>query len=381
MLPSFDGEQNVLVIDHSTLSPGDAVAIVERRRTAKRLGAFGTKSPAELRKLIMEKHHGSLLSSLAEIDIGSGFDSRLNELAAKIEGGGNIRNLLLAVAQTHRWGYPLPLHFAAVSSGVSSEQIVKHCSDDGDLAELLFIETRGIRYRHRILAERIFERTRDYEVMASVAKSLVAAISPVVNIEAIRAKTYAHRICRVLMERRSVYATLGGDIDKARQWYADVEPYFGWNSRFWEQRALLELEAQNFSAAYSFARAAVDKEGTHAFPLTTFGTTCLIIGGHRSVSSTGEAFEFYCEGEAALQQALIYGRQQPETLMRPIGTFFSHAERLWPVFEKRVEMRERVIDNWRSWTRNAESLGYFRNFPELEPEIRGWLLRTAVQNR
>lgn len=380
MLPSFGGAEGIFTIDHSRLTPGDAVAVVERRKTAKRLGAFGATPVAELRKMILTKHHGSLLSSLAEIDIGHGFDSRLKELNPLLQVESGVRDLLFAVAQTHRWGYPLPIHFATVSSGVSSEQIVQLCAEDGSLADVLFIESRGIRYRHRILAERVFDRTKDHEVMAAVAKALVAAISPVVNPEAIRAKSYAHRICKVLMERRSVYATLGGNIDKARQWYADVEEYFGWNARFWEQRALLELEAHNFSAAYSFSRAAVDKED-HAFPLTTFGTICLIIAGHRSEVSLTEAFELYCEGEAALQNAMVVGRRQPETLIRPIATFFTHAERFWPVFQKRDEMRERLVVNWQDWIHSAESVGYFRAYPEVESEIRAWLLRTAIRSK
>lgn len=377
MLPSFGVAENVIWVDHSELIPGDAVGIIERRRTAKRLGAFGSSSTSELRKLIINKHHGSLLSALAEIDIGNGFDVRLRELSIAIETNEHIKELVLAIAQTHRWGYPLPLHFASKSSGVSSEAIVKYCEDGGLLSDVLFIERRGVRFRHRVLAERVFERTKDYELMASVAKALVMSISPVVNTEAIRAKSYPHRICKVLLERRSVYATLGGDVDKARQWYASVEPYFGWNSRFWEQRALLELEAYNYSAAYSFARAAVDKE-SHTFPLTTFGTTCLIIAGHRSVSSVVDAFDLYREGEAALQQALTRGHSQPETLVRPVATFFSHAERLWPVFQQRPDMRERLLDDWREWIRNAESVGYFRVTPEIEPELRGWLLRAGI---
>ena len=378
MVPSFALLENSLYIDHSQLTSSDAIAVVERRRAAKRLGAFGSSSTSELRKLIINKHHGSLLSALAEIDIGNGFDSRLSELSAAIDSTERIRELVFAVAQTHRWGYPLPLHFATAASGVSSEIIIKYCSDSGLLSDILFVERRGVRFRHRVLAERVFERTREYGLMASVAKAMVVAMSPVVNPEAIRAKSYAHRICKVLMERRSVYATLGGDVDKARQWYADIEPFFGWNSRFWEQRALLELEAHSYSAAYSFARAAVDKEN-HAFPLTTFGTTCMIIAGHKSASSITEAFDLYCEGEAALQKALSFGRSQPETLMKPVATFFTHAERLWPIFQGRSDMRERILDNWRTWMVNAEGVGYFRVLPELESELRGWLLRTAIR--
>lgn len=378
MLPSFRAQNDILYIDHSELTVSDAIAVVERRRAAKRLGAFGSTPTSDLRKLIINKHHGSLLSALAEIDIGVGFDARLNELGAAVDARENVRELVFAIAQTHRWGYPLPLHFATAASGVATEKIVEYCADDGLLSDILFIERRGVRFRHRVLAERLFERTREYGLMASVAKSLVIAMSPVVNPEAIRAKSYAHRICKVLMERRSVYATLGGDVDKARQWYADIEPYFGWNSRFWEQRALLELEAHSYSAAYSFARAAIDKE-SHAFPLTTFGTTCLIIAGHRGASSITEAFDLYCEGEAALEQALVFGRSQPETLLKPVATFFTHAERLWPIFQARADMRERLLDNWRTWIANAESVGYFRISPELEPELRGWLLRTAIR--
>lgn len=377
MLPSFSVAAPTLWVDHSELTPGDAVKVIERRRSAKRLGAFGSAPTSELRKLIINKHHGSLLSALAEIDIGHGFDIRLTELSAAIDVDNKIERLVFAIAQTHRWGYPLPLHFASTSSGVSSELIVKYCADGGLLSDVLFIDRRGVRFRHRVLAERVFERSRNYDLLASVAKSLVMAISPVVNTEAIRAKSYAHRICKVLMERRSVYATLGGDVDKARKWYADVEPYFGWNSRFWEQRALLELEAHNYSAAYSFARAAVDKE-SHTFPLTTFGTTCLIIAGHRSSSSVNDAFDLYREGEAALQQALTRGRGQPETLLRPVSTFFSHAERLWPILKLLPDMRERLLGDWQEWIRNAESVGYFQVSPGVEPEVRAWLLRAGL---
>ncbi|WP_156383633.1 SIR2 family protein [Pseudoxanthomonas sp. Root65] len=378
LLPQFSDISSLTWVDHSELTPADAIAVIEKRRAAKRLGSMGSWPTSEIRKVFINKHHGSLLSSLSDVDIGNGFDARLLELAKIIDGNDDLRHLVFAISQTHRWGYPLPLHFASAVSGIPSEVIVKYCLDDGVLSDILFVERRGIRFRHRILAERVFERNRNFDLMAAVARDLVAAISPVVNIQAIQAKSYAHRICKVLMERRSVYATLGGDIDKARDWYGSVEPFFGWNSRFWEQRALLELEAYNYSAAYSFSRAAVDKE-RHAFPLTTFGTTCLIIAGHRGEYSLDEAFKFYKEGEAALQLAMVEGRFQPETLLKPVETFFLHAERLWPLLSQRPDMRRRVQDDWRQWLRHAEDVGYFRHKPELEAEYQGWLLKTALK--
>lgn len=375
---AFSSGDDVRYIDHSKLTPGDASKVIAKRRQARRLGSFASSTDAELRKLLINKHHGSLLSALSEIDIGNGFEHRLKELISSIEMDGGVGRLVRAVSQTHRWGYPLPLHFAAAVSGVSSDTIARNCSEDGRLSDLLFIERRGVRFRHRVLAEKVFDRTRNYDLMAEIARDLVVAISPIVNIEAIRSRSYAFRICKVLMERRSVYATLGGNVDKARAWYDSVEPHFGWNSRFWEQRALLELEAHSYSAAYSFARVAVDKE-RHAFPLTTFGTVCMIIAGHKSQESVAEAFEIYREGEAALQNALSIGRSHPETLLHPVSTFFSYAERLWPALQAQPHMRERVVSDWSAWLENAASVNYFRYEPSREAEWRGWLLRTAIR--
>ncbi|RYZ73458.1 MAG: AAA family ATPase [Proteobacteria bacterium] len=375
---NFISMPRYLSIDHSQVTPADAIAVVERRRVAKRLGSFGLATTSELRKLIISKHHGSLLSALSEIDFGVGFDQRLRLLADAVKVDGGVERLVVAVAQTHRWGYPLPLHFATGASGVSSETVVTLCSEGGALADVLFIERRGIRFRHRVLAEKVFDRTRDYDLLSDVAKSLVEVISPIVNTQAIRSKSYAHRLCKVLMDRRSVYATLGADVDKARQWYRDVEPFFGWNSRYWEQRALLELEAHNYSAAYSFARVAVDKEN-HPFPLTTFGTVCFVIAGHRAGSSLTECFDLYREGESALQLALTLGRARPETQMHPVTTFFEYAERLWPVLKQRPDIREKLQADWNNWLENADSVGFFRVYPARQRELRGWLLRTAVR--
>mgnify|MGYP005750708395 CR=1 FL=1 len=371
------GASDFLRIDHSAVTPSDAIAVIEKRRDAKRLGGFGRTPISELRKLIVSKHHGNLLSALSEVDFGAGFKDRIARLGAIVQKRDEISVLALAVAQTHRWGYPLPLHMAAAASGIATDAVLAMSADGGELSDILFIERRGVRFRHRVLAEKTFEQCKDYELLTAISKGLVDALSPLVNVEAIRAKSYPHRLCKVLMDRHSVLATVGGDIDRAREWYASVQDNFGWNSRYWEQRALLELEAEQFSAAYSFAKAAVDKE-RHPFPYTTFGTVCLIAAGHASSESHVEAFDLYKEGEAALQEAVAIGRNRPETLLHPITSYFEYTERLWAVLDERQDSSKRLRSDWSGWLVHAEQLGYFKAFPDRERALKHMGLRSVV---
>ena len=370
----------LLRIDHSVLSQADALAVIKRRRKAKRLGVYTGQSDAQIRSEFSARHHGDLMSSLSSMELGaSGFQRRITEISSKIEGAPSLRELLLVVSLVHRWGYALPLQFAAAASSVSTQAIRESVTDDGALADVLVAEARGIRFRHRVIAERYFSDYKDKAGRGESSLRLIAAVAPLVNRSAIGSKTYEFRLSRVLMNRRNVVEVVGSKAG-ALKWYEQVEDWFGWNSRYWEQRALLEAENGRFAAAYSFAKEAVEKE-RHPFPLTTLGAVCFM---HcREMIRTGNvevAWKLYEEAVEALDQAKALGIDRPETVFKPVATFLDNSMSLCGSFLSDDMRRRRIISDFSRWMKNEVEVNFCGDDEEARKEIKGFYLRLAVSN-
>lgn len=364
-------------VDHSRLSATDALAVIDKRRSANRLGRFTGQKSADIRREFMTKHEADLMSALASMELGAeGFQRRIREIAQKIENAPELKRLLFVVALVHRWGYALPLHFAAAASGISSAAINRACSEDGALGDVVVVEPRGIRFRHRIVAERYFGGFTNPQERRSLSLRLAEAIAPVVNIRAIRARSYEFRLSRVLMDRRNVTEVVGSK-KAALKWFEAMESGFSWNSRYWEQRALLEAENENFAPAYSFAKAAVSKE-RHPFPLTTLGAVCFMHCHYQLDKDIDIAWRLYCEGVEALDQAFALGMDRPETVFKPIATFLDNIMRLARYFRGDQTRRAKMATDFYRWMKKEEEVGFCGDDVEARREIQAFYLKMAV---
>ncbi len=367
-----------LLLDHSSLASGDAMRVYEKRRSLHRLGPYVSRPPGDFRKLLVQKHGGNLFSALAEVEGGRGYFRRLDDHADALNEDAHSMLLAHSVCLTHRWGYSLPLKCASSISRLEVADLVTHCKDDGRFSDIFAVDSKGIRFRHRILADHYFQAFGDHEILYQSAKSIVEELAPLVNVEAIRAKSYPYLICRVLMERRSVISAVGG-LDRAQDFYRELEPAFGGNSRFWEQRALLESEAGHHAKAYSYAHEAVSRE-RHAFPLTTLGRVCMAQALELGDSSAAAAFDKFKEGNAALLEARAVGAGRLETLGHPFTCFFDYATRLYPKLSKVGGAPTALKALWESWVADAAATKVYLDSSVLE-EYRAKWIKAVLNSR
>jgi len=318
------------VTDHSRFSSNDAGALYQRRKSKHRLGSFTQSKEAAFRKFVTINHDGNVFSAMAALEggAGRGFEQRLNDFVSGSITSTHLLRMAHAVSLTHRWGYPLPLRNASLVSKIDAVTLGEICSETGELSDIFTINDKGIAFRHRVLASHFFDQRRDYSVRQRVLVELISSLAPLITTASIRAKTYPHLVCRAITRRDAVLDAVK-DLNAARQVYSDVESVFGHNSRFWEQRALLESQAGDHPKAYSYAHEAVSREH-HAFPYTTLGRVCMaqaVSLGHTQPRSALERFQ---EGTGALLQARSIARKT-ELVAHPFTAFFTYAEQFLPI--------------------------------------------------
>jgi hypothetical protein len=143
-----------------------------------------------------------------------------------------------------------------------------------------------------VISERILRRTarHDRKVLLTVFARLASALAPHVNRKAIMRRSPEARLAGRLFDSDKITRPFLGDT--AEEFYISVQRDWEWNSRYWEQRALLQAES-DLSKAIQFARHAVAIEA-HPFPLTTLSKLLLKkmeqVQDER-VATFGEAFE------------------------------------------------------------------------------------------
>lgn len=179
------------------------------------------------------------------------------------------------------------------------------------------------------LSDKVLERFagRDSDRMLTTFVSLAEELGPWVNRETIIARAPEPRLSGRLFDFDSVVSKLLGS--NAKEFYDRVKPSWEWNSRYWEQVALLNLAQYQSSSnhkegmeyledAVTHARHAVSVEH-HPFPMTTLGKVLLnhmIASGMPMKVSFDEAFE-------RLSEAIAMEERRNRVAAQPYGVIFS----------------------------------------------------------
>lgn len=118
-------------------------------------------------------------------------------------------------------------------------------------------------------ADRILQRAlgKDQQCLFDAFKGIAAGLAPHVNRAAIRMRTPEARLAGRLLDADKIVKPLLGA--RAHQLYEWCNKDWAWNSRYWEQRALLAADS-DLTTALQYARHAVAIE-LHPFTLTTLG--------------------------------------------------------------------------------------------------------------
>lgn len=191
------------------------------------------------------------------------------------------------------------------------------------------------------LAERVLRRAARSEksVLLAAFVGLASALAPYVNRKAVMRRSPEARLAGRLFDADKVVKPL---IDsEAEGFYVAVQKLWEWNSRYWEQRALLQAES-DLSKGLQFARHAVAIE-KHPFPLTTLGKLLLQAmeeRPHERSSLFGEALETLSnaiEGEVTRSRITVH----------PFGTLISGVARFIEIGGALTKDQRAIVDGYR----------------------------------
>jgi len=167
------------------------------------------------------------------------------------------------------------------------------------------------------LGERVLQRISRITplYLQNTFTSLAIALAPQVNRRAIMKRSPEARLVgRLLDYDKVVYPILGPAA--AEEFYISIQPYWEWNSRYWEQRALLTAE-NDLPTALQYSRHAVAIE-YHQYPLTTLGK--LLIRQMQTVPSQRDSA--YEEAFITLSSAIDLEAKRRRVTVHPYSTLF-----------------------------------------------------------
>ena len=127
---------------------------------------------------------------------------------------------------------------------------------------------------HQVIGQKVLQRSskNDLENLYNVFRKLAIGLAPHVNRNTIRNRTPESRLTSRVLDADKIVRPFLGPL--AENLYENIQNAWAWNSRFWEQRALLVAE-NDIDNALQYARHAVAIE-KHPFPLTTLGRILLL---------------------------------------------------------------------------------------------------------
>lgn len=289
-----------------------------------------------------------MLEWLESLEGARSYRQVISQILENVAGNAADRRLLLTCAATHRFGYSLPFQFASALSGRTTlEDFVEPPSP---YAELAFLDEKGLRLRSRSFAIHVWSLASPKERF-DISLYLAKQLSPLVVPQSITRRTYPYRILRELMDCDVVARDLPESADR---WFGELRPLMSWNSRYWEQRALLAARRSQDETAYSFAKNAVSIQPRDAFPHTTLGTICMQISIRRA-DEVG--IERFWEGAWELEKSRKLALEKANEWEHPYVTFFTYAVRAYRLYPSQSS---RIADAWDEWMRAADSSALFR---------------------
>ncbi len=245
------------------------LAVLESHR---RLNTLRPKTEEERFNFVKVEHGASIYDALSAASGGRGFEQRISSIHEAIARTGDAEVAAMSVIAAEL-GYPLP--DAAVARACNRTVVSLHHAIQSDPLSTLVRSERGLlASRQRSTTRRLASRLVAPATRFDLTQRLAIALAPYITRHTIRQRTRPHRIIAQLMDAERVIAWFGAE--SAETWYHGLEPPYGWNARFWEQRALAACEhpEPRYEAAEAWAREAV---ASHAdpFSLNTLGTVRL----------------------------------------------------------------------------------------------------------
>ncbi|MDE0101991.1 MAG: SIR2 family protein [Bryobacterales bacterium] len=339
-----------------TLTTPDVRRLVAKLEAAGLLGKLTRSSWQQRDWFFLRQHRGQLFSALAEITEGPGFANRIKTTFEKL--GGRERDVLAPVALTHNFGHPLKLAIVARVVGMAPSEVAAII--DGGLRGLIVKERSGLFLTHRMVAslflQECFTPSERFHLALGVANSL----APHVDRRQLVNRSRASRIVRELVTARNVRWLCGPQ--NAGEFYASLETPYGWNGRFWDQRAIWYLEENDLSLARTYAEKSVAVH-RHPFALTLLGQILFAMARR---SGDGELL---VEAEDSLRQArddFTHWHQWDED-RKPFEVFFDGLLGFRSVWGA-ASIDPLVSQRWPEWIDRARA----SRIPSVLQRLDGW---------
>ncbi|MDP9177430.1 MAG: SIR2 family protein [Gemmatimonadota bacterium] len=174
-------------------------------------------------------------------------------------------------------------------------------------------------------------------VLLEAFRRLAMMIAPYVNRKAIMRRSPEARLAGRLFDGDKIVRPLLGPATET--FYIAVQKEWEWNSRYWEQRALLAAD-NDLAGALQYGRHAVAIE-PHPFPLTTLGKLLFM----EMESRVGNRDTAFAEGFDRLLDAIALEARRSRTTIHPYNTLISGASRYLELGGKLTyQQRERLSE-------------------------------------
>lgn len=325
------------------LSDNDIEAIVQKLTDQRRLGKLTGKFPEEQRRHFRKTANRQLFAAMADLEGGKGFISRVKkEYEADIDSE-SLRSLYGVICMSYAVGYPLPMGIACVAAGINPNDVNKAMGPSGKLYSVVLIDPRGLKPRHRIIANMVVQNALDLEKRYNLSLALAKALAPYITPTAISQRTLQYRIVSQLMNTEVVFSWMGRNLSAT--WYENLKQHYDWNARFWEQRALSELRLKHFPKARSYAEQAVDIR-SDTITLNTLGFILMRMALDYHDAESSISHDLFWEAVSRLRESRELGHGR---FPHSYSTFLSHALRFAKINYENQAIESRLSNEWNQW--------------------------------
>lgn len=242
------------------LNQPEAIALASGLRRLGRLGINASQSDKVLASRMAAKQ---LISAIVEASGSIGqFDALVGAEYDRLSA--DAKKIYSCVALAHSAGEPIKIAVVTRATGIPTGVFFKTLREDLN-GIVRYLSMEYLETRHRVVAEHVIQKMDERERLP-LLKGVVNALSPYMNRKTImRGSPEAGLAARLLNFDGFIRQMLPSMADK---YYAAVQPENAWNSRYWEQRALMCLDS-NIEHAKTWAEHAVGIE-EHPHTLTTY---------------------------------------------------------------------------------------------------------------
>lgn len=318
-----------------------------------------------------------LLAGMANLEGAKGFIDKIVDEFQSPDLNKTYKTVYAVCSMCYALGLPCPIGVLSVAAGLSTQELISGLRVGGVLAGIIRTEQNGIRPRHRIVASTVIQQCVTLEERFAMSLALAKALSPLVTRQAIHLGTRPYRIAQQLLDEELVWAWMGRGY--AQQWYEELTPFYSWNARFWEQRALLESRfgVDHLPKARSFASEAV-RVHKDPFTLNTLGTILLRMAVNYHTPGSDVSRELLWNGIQQIRESrdMAEGRYE-----HPFVTFFSYIIHYAKAALEIGAVERRLSSEWNVWLKAAQASQAFAH-PQLFDELEGFRhqwLSLAVQ--